>query len=107
MLDLHRHEDGYVSFASKNDDYFKPKFAARPSDYQDQGKIPPASIIVRSGRGMWVIWLLRDPKTPDRAQPAFPEKIDLYLTGFLAANVKHSVLQVGHPECPTPGLTRV
>jgi hypothetical protein len=154
ILDLHRHEDGYVSFASKTDDDFRPKFAARPSDlekwfpefrdqliknsfvsinaawkfgrplertagafgvpahrtdtlrylcacysdldfyklgltfgtvfgkvidYQDQGKIPPASIIVRSGRGIWVIWLLRDPNNPDRAQPAFHEKIDLYL----------------------------
>jgi hypothetical protein len=48
-------------------------------DYQDQGKIPPASIIVRSGRGLWLMWLLRDPRNPDRAQPAFAEKIDLYL----------------------------
>ena len=47
--------------------------------YQDQGKIPPASIIVRSGRGMWLLWLLHDPKKPYQAQGAFPEKIDLYL----------------------------
>ena len=47
--------------------------------YQDQGKIPPASIIVRSGRGMWLLWLLHDPKNPYQAQGAFPEKIDLYL----------------------------
>jgi hypothetical protein len=46
---------------------------------QDQGKIPPASIIVRSGRGIWLLWLLHDPKNPYQAQGAFPEKIDLYL----------------------------
>lgn len=27
-------------------------------DYQDKRKIPPASIIVRSGRGLWVLWLI-------------------------------------------------
>jgi len=46
--------------------------------YQDDGLIPPASIIVRSGRGMWLLWLLSDPKDPERSQGAFPEKIELY-----------------------------
>lgn len=45
-------------------------------DYQDQGKIPPASIIVRSGRGLWLLWLLHDPNNPDQAQGAFAEKIE-------------------------------
>lgn len=31
-------------------------------DAQDQGLIPPASVITRSGRGIWLLWLLRDPK---------------------------------------------
>jgi hypothetical protein len=48
-------------------------------DYQDQGKIPPASIIVRSGRGLWLLWLVHDPSNPGQAQRAFAEKIDLYL----------------------------
>ena len=153
ILELHRHKDGYISFALKDDDDFRPKYAVLASelekyfpefrdqlikdshvsinagyriarrldrtgavgvpahrtdnlkylcacysdldfykrgltfgaafgtviDYQDQKKIPPASIIVRSGRGLWLMWLLRDPKKPECPQAAFPEKIDLYL----------------------------
>ena len=30
-------------------------------DAQDQGLIPPASVITRSGRGIWLLWLLQDP----------------------------------------------
>lgn len=48
-------------------------------DYQDEGVIPPASAIVRSGRGLWLMWFLCDPKNPTKAQPAFPEKIDQYV----------------------------
>jgi hypothetical protein len=47
-------------------------------NYQDNGIIPPPSIIVRSGRGIWLLWLLTDHKDPDRSQGAFPEKIGLY-----------------------------
>jgi len=43
MQDLHRHEDGYVAFAAKNEDDFRPKFAVRASaleqyfpDFRDQ-----------------------------------------------------------------------
>lgn len=46
--------------------------------YQDQGLIPPASIIVRSGRGMWLLWLLHDSKDPMKPQRAWPEKQVLY-----------------------------
>ena len=45
---------------------------------QDNQVIPHASIIVRSGRGMWLLWFLRDPDNPDQAAKAFPEKRDLY-----------------------------
>ncbi len=38
--------------------------------YQDAGVIPPASIIVRSGRGMWLLWFLHDPKQPEQAERA-------------------------------------
>jgi len=33
---------------------------------QDDGIIPPASVLIRSGRGVWAIWLLngRDYKAP-------------------------------------------
>jgi hypothetical protein len=46
--------------------------------YQDKGKIPPASIIARSGRGMWLVWLLNDAENPKLPQRAWPEKQRLY-----------------------------
>jgi len=47
--------------------------------YQDEGVIPPASLIVRSGRGMWLLWFLDDAKCPGQPPRAFPEKLRLYL----------------------------
>ena len=46
---------------------------------QDDGVIPAASVIVRSGRGMWLLWFLHDPKDPERPPRAFPEKLRQYL----------------------------
>jgi hypothetical protein len=34
-------------------------------DLQDAGTLPPASVFVRSGRGLWALWLLRDLKNPE------------------------------------------
>lgn len=34
---------------------------------QDAGAIPPASLITRSGRGVWLFWLLGDSEKPVRA----------------------------------------
>lgn len=45
---------------------------------QDRGAIPPASLICRSGRGLWLLWLLHqeaDPRLPPRA---FPEQVLLF-----------------------------
>lgn len=50
----------------------------RVIEAQDAGGLPRASIIVRSGRGMWLIFLLHDPKDTSRAPGAFPEKLELY-----------------------------
>lgn len=46
-------------------------------DAQDRGVVPPATIIVRSGRGLWALWILRaaDGCGPVRA---WPEKIDAW-----------------------------
>src|ERR1022692_1973106 len=45
---------------------------------QDGGALPHASMIVKSGHGVWLLWFLYDPKEPEQSQPAFPEKLDLY-----------------------------
>ena len=44
----------------------------------DAGLIPQPSIIARSGRGVYLLWLLKDHKEPDTLPKAFPEKIELY-----------------------------
>lgn len=153
LLGLHRHTDGYVSFAVADEDAFVPRFAIHipklanmlpefaaqlmkdayvsinaslrprrftPKDnpalglplhnkdnlrylcacyadldcykygidtatavgkvlaFQDQGILPPASMIVRSGRGIWLFWYLCDAANPEHAQCAYPEKIEQY-----------------------------
>ncbi|MEP0763952.1 MAG: hypothetical protein HRF48_14585 [Chloroflexota bacterium] len=50
-------------------------------DAQDQGAIPPASMLVRSGRGVWAFWILRnhDPRDPmDGPVRAWPESVTAY-----------------------------
>ena len=44
----------------------------------DSGVIPQPSIMARSGRGIYLLWLLKDEKDPTKPPPAFPEKIQLY-----------------------------
>lgn len=44
----------------------------------DTGYIPQPSIMARSGRGVYLIWLLRDEKDPAKPPRAWPEKIPLY-----------------------------
>lgn len=43
-----------------------------------QGKLPQASIYAPSGRGLYLIWLIRDPQDPNLPQKAWPEKLQLY-----------------------------
>ena len=45
---------------------------------QETGNLPRASIIVKSGRGMWLLYLLHDHRDPSRAPGAFPEKLEQY-----------------------------
>lgn len=44
----------------------------------DLGIIPQPSIMARSGRGVYLLWLLRDVKDPAKLPHAWPEKIELY-----------------------------
>lgn len=49
-------------------------------DAQDKGILPPASIITRSGNGLWLFWLVSgaDHKEPSECSPAYRERIDLW-----------------------------
>jgi len=44
----------------------------------DSGAIPQASLVARSGRGIYLLWLLRDEKDPNKLQHAWPEKVEIY-----------------------------
>jgi hypothetical protein len=52
------------------------------------GLLPKASIMAMSGRGLYLIWLLRDDKEPKMPQRAWPEK----LADYHAINQKLNVL---------------
>jgi len=51
---------------------------SRISEYQADGRIPPVSAIVHSGRGLWLLWFLHDREDRTKAQRAFPEMIRQY-----------------------------
>lgn len=40
---------------------------------QDRGLVPPATMFMRSGRGVWVFWFLHEAGRPDKPQRAFRE----------------------------------
>lgn len=45
---------------------------------QDQEVIPPASLVMRSGRGLWLFWLLVNPQNLAIPPRAFPEQVLAY-----------------------------
>jgi hypothetical protein len=44
----------------------------------ENGVIPQASIMARSGRGVYLFWMLRDAKDPAKLPHAWPEAIEAY-----------------------------
>ena len=54
----------------------------------DAGIIPQPSIIARSGRGVYLFWLLHDDSTENKLPHAWPEKIELYKACNKALNAK-------------------
>lgn len=50
----------------------------RVINLQDSGQLPHASVLVNSGQGLWLLWLVCDPKDPEQSPGAFPDKLDLY-----------------------------
>jgi hypothetical protein len=73
----------YLCAAYADVDYYKlgknyGEVLGKVVEMQRAGAMPKASIIVESGRGMWFLYLLHDPKDPTRAQGAFPDKLEMY-----------------------------
>ena len=50
----------------------------RVLNWQEVGQLPHASMIVRSGHGVWLLWLIHDIKNADLSQRAFRDKLELY-----------------------------
>ncbi len=69
FADIDFHADGEFDFGRQ----FGQVISA-----QENGIIPPASLIVRSGRGLWLLWLLIEPGNPLVPPRAFPEKVVAY-----------------------------
>jgi hypothetical protein len=46
-------------------------------DAQDRGIVPPASMLTRSGRGLWALWMLREEDGPGPAR-AWSENVACY-----------------------------
>ena len=73
----------YINAAYVDIDYHKLGLDAgtvigRVINLQDSGILPHASMIVKSGRGLWLLWLVHDLNAPEQSPGAFPEKLDLY-----------------------------
>jgi len=79
----------------------------------DTGVIPKPSVFVRSGRGTWLFYILRDPNHPDRGQRVHSGGKELRL--FLSINAEiHRRLALHYPDLQPDGgaldasrLTRV
>jgi hypothetical protein len=48
-------------------------------DLQGRGMIPNVSVLVKSGRGIWLLWLLHDVEDPKTAPRAWREKLGQYI----------------------------
>lgn len=73
----------YINAAYVDIDYHKlgldtGTVIGRVINLQESGQLPHASMIVHSGRGIWLLWLICDPKNPEQSAGAFPDKLDLY-----------------------------
>ena len=75
--------------------------------YQDKGRIPPASILQRSGRGLWAFWLLRDVDHPELPQRAFPNKVRDYVAINRALNERLADLGADAAATDALRITRV
>jgi hypothetical protein len=55
---------------------------------QDSGQMPHAGMIVRSGQGLWLLWLIHDVEDLELSQRAFPDKLDIY------ARIQNAIIEL-------------
>ena len=82
---------------------------AEAGKLMSSGVLPQASLFARSGRGLYIFWLLRDEKDSAMAPRSWPEKIVLYkqinraLTGRLSHLAADPVAKDAARVLRTPG----
>lgn len=79
-------------------------------DLQGNGTIPPASMFVRSGRGLWLFWVLRndDPRYPaDGPVRAWPEMVDAYSRVQREINRRLAFLEADPDAIDACRITRI
>jgi hypothetical protein len=77
-------------------------------DMADAGRIPQPSAYWRSGRGLWVLWLLRDRHEPGRPPPAHPKLVNYWKRLGRAAHGKLAMLGADlGPSTNPKGFIRV
>lgn len=64
---------------------------AAAGNLMDAGLLPQASIFARSGRGVYLFWILRDDNNPNLPPRFWPEKLQLYkmVNRAINARTKH------------------
>jgi hypothetical protein len=68
---------------------------------QEKRIIPPASLVMRSGRGLWLFWLLASPQNPLLPPSAFPEKV-------LAFNaIEHELIRRTNADSAARDVARI
>ncbi len=68
---------------------------------QEKRIIPPASLVMRSGRGLWLFWLLVSPQNPLMPSQAFPEQV-------LAFNaIEHELIRRTNADSKARDVARI
>ncbi len=75
--------------------------------YQDKHQIPPVSIFQRSGRGLWMFWVLRHSDYPERPPGAYPRELRQYLAINRALNERLAGLGADAGAMDGARITRV
>jgi hypothetical protein len=70
---------------------------------QDRKLFPPASMFCRSGRGLWLLWLLHQGQNLKLPPPAFPEQKRIYIAiqAELIRRVRNELAKYGFPDYVT------
>jgi hypothetical protein len=108
---LHRIDQlRYLCAAYADIDFYKlglswSEALGRVMKLEESGEIPAPSVIVKSGRGLWLLYMLHDPDDVASAPGAFPEKLEMYYR--LQRHIVGRLAGVGADACATDAVRHV